>query len=56
MRKKILKKEYDSICRVGTMPGTLYGNPEVHETVVSNTTKFWPFSLAINTATDLLNK
>ena len=28
--EKILEKEFDSICSVGTMPGILYGNPKVH--------------------------
>ena len=31
MRKISLKKEYDRIYTVGTMPGILFGNPKVHE-------------------------
>ena len=54
--EKISEKEYDSIYTVGTLPGVSYGNPKVHETVVNNTPKFRPFSLAINTPTHLLAK
>ena len=49
--EKISEKEFDNICRVGTTPGILYGNPELHKTVVNNTPKFGPILSAINTPT-----
>ena len=54
--EKISEKEFDSIYRVETTPGTLYGNPKVHKTVVNNTPKFQPILSTINTPTYLLGK
>ena len=59
--EKTSEKEFDSICPVGTMPGILYGNPNVHKTVVNNTPKSRPINYqlvlsAINTATYSLAK
>ena len=34
--EKISEKEFDNICRVGTTPVILYGNPKLHKTVVHN--------------------
>ena len=43
------EKELYSISPVGTAPGTLYGNPKVHKTVVNSTPKFRPIlSVIIN--------
>ena len=38
--QKLLEKEFDSVCPVGTTPGILYGNLKVHKTVVNNAPKF----------------
>ena len=38
--KKLLEKEFDSVCPVGTTPGILCGNLKVHKTVVNNAPKF----------------
>ena len=38
--EKLLEKEFDSVCPVGTTPGILYGNLKVHKTVVNNAPKF----------------
>ena len=54
--EKISKKEFDSICPVGTTPSILYGNPKVHKAVVNNTPKFRPILSGINTPTYLLAK
>ena len=54
--EKISEKEFDNICLVGTTPGILYANPQVHKTVVNNTPKFRPILSAINTPTYLLAK
>ena len=53
---KISRKEFDSICPVGTFSGILYGNLKVHKTVVNNTPKFRPILSLINTPTYLLAK
>ena len=54
--EKNSEKEFDSIYRVETTPGTLYGNPKVHKTVVNSTPKFQPILSTINTPTYLLGK
>ena len=54
--ENISEKEFDSICPVGTMPRILYGNPNVHKTVVNNNPKFRLILSATNTPTYLLAK
>ena len=49
--EKNSKKEFHSVCLVGSMPGILYSNPKVHKTVVNNAPKFWPVLAAIKTPT-----
>ena len=45
----ISKDELLKVCEVGSKPGILYGNPEVHKPVVDNMPKFRPSFSAINT-------
>ena len=54
--ENISEKEFDSICPVGTAPGILCGNPNVHKKVVNNTPKFRLILSTINTPTYLLAK
>ena len=46
---KISKDDFLKICRVGSRPGMLYGNPKVHKPVVDNMPKFRPILFTINT-------
>ena len=55
-KEKFSEKELDSISPVRTTPGILYGNPEVHKTVVNNTPTFRPILSATDAPTYLLAK
>ena len=55
-KEKFSEKELDSISPVRTTPGILYGNPEVHKTVVNDAPKFRPILSTIDTPTYLLAK
>ena len=46
---KISEDEFQSIFPIGTRPGTLYGQPKVHKTVINNISQFRPILSAINT-------
>ena len=50
----ISKDELLKISPVGSRPGILYDNPQVHKTVVDNMPKFRPILSTINTHGDSL--